>query len=207
LLESAQHPAWLALWRTAFWRNARQRYVQLATVSPAGLPEVRTVVLRGLSDDGTPYLFTDTRSHKYAALQKQAIAELHVYWHKTKEQFRLRGNVILADDTHPADDVWQAYRQKMWDKLNNDGRALLLGPAPATSLMDLAEDLPDADTNVEALGKLYSGLETQQPNPPANFTLVAVQPTHVDYLKLGRPQIRAHYELKDNMWQGGEVVP
>ncbi|MEM6429159.1 MAG: pyridoxamine 5'-phosphate oxidase family protein [Deinococcota bacterium] len=207
MTESSQQPAWLALWRTAYLRNARQRYVQLATTSPEGLPEVRTVVLRGLADDGTPYLFTDTRSHKYAALEQQAVAELHVYWPKTKEQFRVRGEVILADETHPADDVWQAYRQEMWDKLNHDGRALLLGPAPATPLMDIRMTLPEADDDVTALNTLYDGLETQHPKPPANFALVAVQPTYVDYLKLGRPQVRARYVYRDDIWQGGEVVP
>ncbi|MEM7737036.1 MAG: pyridoxamine 5'-phosphate oxidase family protein [Deinococcota bacterium] len=207
MTESSQYPAWLPLWRTAFLRNARQRYVQLATVSPEGLPEVRTVVLRGLADDGAPYLFTDARAHKYTSLEQQATAELHVYWSKTKEQFRLQGSIILADAVHLASDVWQACRQKMWDKLNHDGRALLLGPAPATPLADLIEDLPSADSDVEALGKLYDRLETHQTTPPATFALIAVQPARVDYLKLGRPQIRARYELEADTWQGGEVVP
>jgi len=185
---------WLRLWKTALARNKRERYVQIATVSPEGLPQVRTVVLRGTGGAGEPYFFTDTRSEKATALAKQPHAELHVYWSKTKEQFRLRGEAIF---TVKQDNDWQTRRRELWHAQREQARQLLLGAAPGTPIEDIDSDLE----------RHYASLDTSQKDPPDNFALVVIQPQHVDYLKLTNPQVRQQFQLTEAGWQGGQVVP
>jgi PPOX class probable FMN-dependent enzyme len=185
---------WLSLWRTALARNRRERYVQIATVSPEGLPQVRTVVLRGTGEAGEPYFYTDTRSQKAAALAEHPQAELHVYWSKTKEQFRVRGEVTF---TVQQDNDWQAWRRELWHAQRDEARQLLLGAAPGTPVADLDSDLEHH----------YASLDTSQKDPPDTFALVVIQPTWVDYLKLGQPQVRQQFHLTEAGWHGGQVVP
>lgn len=189
---------WLSLWKAALARNKRERYVQIATVSPEGLPQVRTVVLRGTGEAGEPYFYTDTRSEKAAALAEHPQAELHVYWSKSKEQFRLRGEVTF---TVQQANVWQARRRELWHAQRDEARQLLLGTAPGTPVADLDSDLEHH----------YASLDTNQKNPPDTFALVVIHPTRVDYLKLGQPQVRQKFHLTktgiETGWHGGQVVP
>lgn len=185
---------WLGLWRAALTRNKRERYVQVATVSPDGLPQVRTVVLRGTANAGEPYFYTDTRSQKAAALAEHPLAELHVYWSKTKEQFRVRGTVTF---TVQQDNDWQARRRELWHAQREQARQLLLGAPPSTPLEQLDSDLEQH----------YASLDTSQKEPPNTFALVAITPSWVDYLKLAQPQVRQQYHLTEAGWQGGQVVP
>ena len=195
-------PPWLSLWRAALLRNKRERYVQVATVSPDGLPQVRTVVLRGTGHMGEPYFYTDTRSAKAAALAERPQAELHVYWSKTKEQFRLRGEVTFTVDQ---DNDWQARRRDLWHTQREQARQLLLGAPPATPLENLDSDLDSGlDSDLE---QHYASLDTSQNDPPDTFALVAITPSWVDYLKLAQPQLRQQYHLTAAGWQGGQVVP
>jgi PPOX class probable FMN-dependent enzyme len=184
---------WLSLWRTALARNKRERYVQIATVSATGLPQVRTVVLRGTNDAGEPYFYTDTRSDKATAIAANPVAELHVYWSKTKEQFRLRGEVTF---TVTQVNDWQTRRRELWHAQREHARQLLLGAAPGTPLTALDSDLEQH----------YASLDTQQHDPPDTFALVAISPNWVDYLKLAQPQVRKQYQLTAAGWQGGQVV-
>lgn len=185
---------WLSLWRAALARNQRERYVQIATVAADGLPQVRTVVLRGTADAGEPYFYTDTRSAKAAALANNPVAELHVYWSKTKEQFRLRGEVTVT--VEQAND-WQARRRQLWHAQREPARQLLLGAPPGTPLADVDGDLEQH----------YAALDTQQHDPPDTFAVVVITPNWVDYLKLASPQVRQQYQLTETGWQGGHVVP
>ena len=50
--------------------------LQVATVSPEGLPSVRSVYLRGLSEDGTVWFFTDARSEKVGELEATSTSRL-----------------------------------------------------------------------------------------------------------------------------------
>lgn len=207
-------PPWLSLWRAALLRNKRERYVQVATVSPDGLPQVRTVVLRGTGHMGEPYFYTDTRSEKAAALAERPQAELHVYWSKTKEQFRLRGKVMFTvsqdtsgqdnarqdnaqQDNAQQDNTWQNRRRELWHAQREPARQLLLGAPPGTPLADLEGDLEQH----------YASLDTSQSDPPDTFALVAITPNWLDYLKLAQPQLRQQYYLTEAGWQGGQVVP
>ena len=179
-------PPWLPYWRTAFHKN-KDRFVQLATVSPDGLPEVRTVVLRGLADEtGLPYFFSDARSAKYRALRAGSPMSLHTWWKPTSEQFRLRGAVQrVQSGDHP----WGQRRQELWWSQGEANRRLFLRQPPGTPVEETPTDVED------------------QTKPPEHFALMILHPEYVDYLKLGDPQERFIWWLENGEWQGGQVVP
>lgn len=179
-------PPWLSLWRTAFHKN-KDRLVQVATVSPDGLPEVRTVVLRGLADEtGFPYFFSDARSAKYRALAAGSQLSLQTWWGETSEQFRLRGEVeSVQREDHP----WGARRQELWWSQGEENRRLFLRQPPGTPVEETPTEVDD------------------QTKPPEHFTLMILSLLHVDYLKLGDPQERFIWRLEDDAWHGGQVVP
>ena len=180
---------WLPLLQRALEENSSDRAVQVATVSPSGEPEVRTVILRGLSDEGEPYFFTDARAAKVRAVGLKL--ELCTWWDDTQEQFRLRGPVELITSGASA---WGERRQELWEHQGKEGRKLFLGAAPGTPL----EKVSESDKAVEPK-------ENQE--PPETFVLMVVKPERVDYLKLGEEQERRVWRLEGDAWWGGPVVP
>jgi pyridoxamine 5'-phosphate oxidase len=177
---------WLPLFLTVYHRNRRDRAVQVATVSPKGLPEVRTVILRGVSPAGEPYFFSDSRSLKLAALEKNPTLELCCWWSKTSEQFRLRGKVTLITT---AEGDWGKRRQELWLSQGEDNRALFLGAAPGSPLVRPKERIADEKT------------------APEQFVLLVLNVHEVDYLRLARPHERKKFWLRDDTWYTAEVTP
>ena len=91
------------LFRT--WRREAEAHEQiryagamcLATVSPAGWPEGRIVLLHGADERG--FLFaTDRRSAKGRALEAYSRAALTWYWEPLERQVRAQGRVEPASD-------------------------------------------------------------------------------------------------------------
>jgi len=179
---------WLPLWRTAL-QNNRGRFVQVATVSPDGLPEVRTVVLRGLTEAGEPYFHTDARSAKCRALAAGSKLELHAWWDGTREQFRLRCPAQLIGE---GEGKWDGLRQKLWKDQGAEGRRLFLRGVPGAPLATPTEFVDSVEDRA---------------TPPEHFVLVLLSPTHVDYLKLDEPHERRIWRLEAGTWRGGAVIP
>jgi len=77
-------------------------YVQLATVTPEGLPRCRTVVFRGwlsrAGDDNVRAMkmITDGRSTKVAHVAASPAAELVWWFSKSSEQYRVAGELQLV---------------------------------------------------------------------------------------------------------------
>ncbi len=65
----------------------------LATVSPQGRPEARTVLLKGYGSQGLRF-FTSTTSAKGAALAARPVAALVFPWHPIERQVRVSGGVL-----------------------------------------------------------------------------------------------------------------
>ena len=186
-------PPWLPLLQSALEENQNNRAVQVATVSPSGEPEVRTVILRGLSEAGEPYFFTDARAAKVRAVEAEtgevAGLELCAWWNATQEQFRLRGPVTLVtNDSSP----WGERRRELWARRGEKSRQSFLDAAPGTPL----EEASKSDKS-----------EKDQEEPPETFVLMVVKPERVDYLKLGEEQERRVWRLEGGVWRGGPVVP
>lgn len=73
----------------------------LASVDANGLPDVRMVLLNGLSKDGFVF-FTNTQSAKGDQLAAQPTAALLFHWKSMRRQVRVRGAVTPVTD-HEAD--------------------------------------------------------------------------------------------------------
>ena len=87
---------WQRLTRGVADRRAAARHPAFATVSPDGLPEARTVVLRGASrSDGTVEVHTDGGSDKIASLKANPHAQLMIWDEKPKLQIRLSTRVTI----------------------------------------------------------------------------------------------------------------
>ncbi len=192
----------LAPWRSplssAIHRNRSKphsRYFQLATVTPEGYPANRTVVFRGFLDDEQNRLktITDSRSAKIQDIEYKSLAEVCWYFTKTREQFRITGNLQLVTVTD-ADDSLQQARKTTWQNLSDSARSQFAWPNPAQPAADKSAfevDPPDADTSLD------------------NFCLLLLTPQKIDHLQLSsKPQQRCWYILQsDQSWTTEPVNP
>ncbi|MEM8721484.1 MAG: Npun_F5749 family FMN-dependent PPOX-type flavoprotein [Cyanobacteria bacterium P01_G01_bin.39] len=189
---------WRSLLSSAIHRNRSQphaRYFQLATVTPQGYPANRTVVFRGFDNDqdNSLKIITDARSSKIQDIEYQSQAEICWYFTKTREQFRLAGNLLLVTDTVEEHHLQQA-RQKTWQQISDSARSQFAWPDPAQPAADQsAFEVATPDAN----------------NPLANFCLLLLTPHKVDHLQLrGNPQQRCFYLLQtDQTWTTQLVNP
>ncbi|MEL7008161.1 MAG: Npun_F5749 family FMN-dependent PPOX-type flavoprotein, partial [Cyanobacteria bacterium J06588_4] len=134
----------LAPWRSplssAIHRNRSKpysRYFQLATVTPDGYPANRTVVFRGFLDDEQNRLkiITDTRSAKIQDIEHQAASEICWYFTKTREQFRISGQLTLVTAQESDRNLQQA-RKVTWHNLSDSARSQFAWPDPAQPAAD-----------------------------------------------------------------------
>lgn len=181
----------IAPWRSVlaralhYHREPHARYVQLATVSPRGLPHNRTIVFRGfLRDTDKLQFITDGRSPKVADIRSTPYGEVCWYFPKTREQFRLAGKLDLIDHDHPD-------RQSLWQQLSPKSRAQFFWAEPGA---------PRSQEDFLA--------ESHDQSPPANFYLLLLDPTRLDHLNLrGTPQDRTLYNYSGGSWQISAVNP
>lgn len=186
---------WLAAWRAAFADDARSRLAQVATVAGSGEPEVRNVVLRGLSADGAPYFAADRRSAKVRSVRAGSLAELCLWWPDPGTQVRLRGPVSVIGGGEAG---WSEVRRDVWGALRGTERDGFTGPAPGTPL-------PVAGAAERAAGVRDAASAATAPHP--NFTLLVLTPLRFDRLVLGEPHARTVYTWSGTGWNGGAVAP
>lgn len=191
----------LAPWRSplasAIHRNRSQpfsRYLQLATVTPEGYPTNRTVVFRGFLDDELNRLkiITDARSAKIRDIKDRPLAEACWYFTKTREQFRIAGELYLVTAEETNSELQQA-RHHTWHDLSDSARSQFAWPEPAKPVVnDAMFDVQTPDENA----------------PLDNFCLLLLTPTKVDRLQLKTsPQQRCLYFLQDRNWTTQQVNP
>ncbi len=175
---------WRSLLARALHKNRSlpyARYFQLATVRANGLPANRTVVFRGFLDDTNQLkIITDSRSQKADQIQNQSWGEACWYFPKTREQFRLAGQLTLVEADHP-DQALKNARQTTWQDISDAARVQFAWPDPGKARIedDAAFSPPSPDP--------------EQPLP--NFCLLLLEPVEVDHLELrGDPQTRSLYQ-------------
>ncbi len=76
------------------------RYCHLSTLSEE-YPETRMVVNRKVDQDLTVFVFTDSRTAKVQQLQQNNKASMVFYHPKKRMQIRMKGTVVLINETHP----------------------------------------------------------------------------------------------------------
>lgn len=180
----------LAPWRSplarAIHRNRAvpfSRYFQLATVQPDGNPANRTVVFRGfLADTNWLMMVSDRRSEKNEQISHNANVAVCWYFTKTREQFRLSGQITAVTADTPNEDLATA-REQIWQKLSDSARTQFTWPQPKS---------PRSETDA-----FNSSADSQ--NPPSPFSLLLLDIHYVDHLELrGDPQNRCIYHKKDS---------
>ena len=190
-------------WRTSIARALRRnsslpnaRYVQLATVDRDRRPKNRTIVFRGwLEPDSQLKFVTDMRSQKAIDLQSGLSdwAEICWYFPKTREQFRLSGQLMLVTVNSDTDRYCKA-RQEAWQQLSDSGRIQF----------DWAT--PGADRSADP--QTFNPPQPDARQPLDNFCLLLLMPSAVDHLDLrGEPQNRYYYELVADRWVMRSVNP
>jgi pyridoxamine 5'-phosphate oxidase len=186
-------PPWRSIISGALHRNRSlpaSRYLQLATVNQQNRPANRTVVFRGWRDPESQLQFvTDARSAKATEISHNPWAEACWYFSKTREQFRITGELQLIDIHSP---IYQPERQAAWEKMSDAGKVQFYWPQPGA---DRIED-EFAEAEITAA-------------PPTDFCLLLLSPTMVDRLELrGNPQTRSRYCLLANQqWSIESINP
>lgn len=177
---------WRQPFEAALLRNAPQRELQVATVSPEGVPAVRTVTLRGMSAEGFPWFFTDTRTRKADHLRENPRVALHAWFPASREQFRLSGRALLQG-TH-AEGPWVELRQQAWAQLGEVDRLGFVRAPPGSPLV--------------------TPLVTEAPAlAPPEFLLVAVEVTAADWLAMGPPPTRVGFRRLGSAWVQQALTP
>ena len=190
----------LATWRSplahALHRNrslAYARYLQLATVRVDQRPANRTIVFRGFLDGTNQLQFvTDARNDKAEQIDHLPWGEACWYFPKTREQFRLAGELCLvrAEQTDP--DLQKA-RQAAWQSLSDAARTQFAWADPGKPKVDqegFKVPVPDATL------------------PLPHFCLLLLDPHEVDHLELrGDPQNRWLHQRDDSDWSVQAINP
>jgi pyridoxamine 5'-phosphate oxidase len=78
----------------------------VATVDEGGLPDARTVLLKGMDADGLTF-FTNLTSTKAQQLSRTPFASAVLLWHPMYRQVRVRGPVTRVS---AAEDFWGGFR-------------------------------------------------------------------------------------------------
>ncbi len=178
---------WLDALRTDLDRELGHapRVATLATVDGQSA-EARSVVVRGLADDGSLTFTSDARSDKNAQLRANPSATLLFWLAQCKRQYRLAGAAAVL----PADD---ARRAAQWADLSDGARALFLWPPAGRPRVD-GESFPPkvaADALV-----------------PPSFEVLVLTPTRVETLDLAQvPHLRRRWLRQPDGWTVTTVNP
>lgn len=190
--QSPTHSETLAPWRTplsrAIHRNRSvpfSRYLQLATLKPDGTPANRTVVFRGFFAQTNQLMFiSDHRSQKTQEIIHNPNTEVCWYFTKTREQFRLSGQItLITANTQPA--TLLNARQQIWQNISAKAKLQFAWPCPKAKRTDddAAFNPPPPDNQT----------------PPPSFCLLLLTVHNVDHLALqGEPQNRHLYSKVKN---------
>lgn len=142
-----------------------------------GNPKQRMVVFRAICDN-TISIYTDIRTPKVAQLLVNPNASVLLYDPKKMKQIQLLGTVVVE----------KQYDASVWNSISPKAQK------DYTTL--LAPGSPIADP-----GKVDYG-------ESINFCILKFTFTKIDYLDINRPyHTRAVFDLANNSWQGGYVVP
>ena len=170
---------WTRLVRGVGDRHAPARHPTLATVTPGGLPDLRTVVLRAAeSGAGTLDIHTDLRSAKVAALRHCPQVALHVWDASAQLQTRIAATVdILTGAT--VDTLWARVPQTSQAGYGTQ-------PEPGTPIAHALDYAKTPD--------------------PASFAVLRCTVHSIDALHLGLRHRRARFDRSDN-WHGQWLSP
>ena len=170
---------WARLTRGVHDRHAPARHPTLATVTPEGRPQARTVVLRAADKAaGTLDIHTDLRSAKVRDLRVTPFAALHVWDTSANLQLRLEAQVTLLTGPDAA---------TIWAGIPTASR-LSYGSTPAPGQ------------------PIAQALDYTKTSDATSFVVLRLQISTVDALHLGPNYRRARFD-QQNEWSGAWLAP
>jgi hypothetical protein len=167
------------------------KVMQVATIGLDGSPDVRTVLLRGVSEPENLLTFhTDLRSPKVAELSRDPRIALVGVDTVQNLQIRVFGESRVVRDGQARLDAWRTspdhdlivYRTKL---------------APGTPMSQAGDEFDEAPHDIDPA----EGLQ--------HFCVVEVRPARLDWLDLSnadRPQ-RARYVRRGDIWVHNWIAP
>lgn len=179
-LDTLLDHAWQRLTRGVHDRHAPSRHPTLATVSPEGLPQARTVVLRGA--DRSHYrltIYTNLYSAKVVDLRRTPVAALHVWDIGSSLQIRLLADVTIITGVDAA---------AAWSAL------------PERSLRAYCSDHPPGKP-------IDSALAYEQTPDPQAFAILRLEVQQMELLHLGIQHHRRALFTRDDDWAGHWLIP
>ena len=162
---------WLTALRSDLDADHGGRIATLATVDGIR-PQARSVVVRGLGDDGSITITSDGRSAKNAQLRANPAATVLFWMAKVKRQYRLPGAVAILATADPR-------RAAQWAAMGDAARALFAWPSPGQPRDDAAPFPPAVPATAPM---------------PASFEVLVLTPAEVETLDLGQtPHLRRRW--------------
>ncbi|MBF7072905.1 pyridoxamine 5'-phosphate oxidase [Glaciecola sp. MH2013] len=189
--------------------QAQSKYYQVASCSVSGKPSNRTMVFRGFAN-GTDNLLsvTDKRSKKISDWTNDRFSnkqyEICWYFAKTREQYRIAGELTLVDKS-VTEVEYQKLLEQSWANLSENAQSSFFAEAPGTPF---AETKPSQDNQRNDVRTASIDSKTDKNISEKterfisdNFVLVIFRPYEVDYLNLREtPHLRVSSALSDN-WE------
>ena len=170
---------WARLLRGVRDRRAPTRHPTMATVTPDGRPQARTVVLRAADKQASRLeVHTDLYSTKVIELIATPFASLHVWDTTAHLQIRLDADVTILKGEEVAE---------IWTRVPEASRSSY-GSSPAPG-----QPIPEA-------------LAYHKAPDPASFAVLQLSVQTIDALHLGQRHRRARFERSAN-WEGVWLSP
>ncbi|WP_321782683.1 pyridoxamine 5'-phosphate oxidase family protein [Paraburkholderia sp. J94] len=165
------------------------KVMQAATIALDGSPNVRTVVLRRVSEaDNVIAFYTDLRSPKIAELRRQPRIAMAGVDAVRNVQIRVSGEARIVDDGAALRAAWDASREQSLIVY----RTVIAPGTPIAQPRDAFDDSLDAaDVGFE------------------NFCVVEVRPDAMDWLDLSAADghQRARFVRAGNAWSASWIAP
>jgi pyridoxamine 5'-phosphate oxidase len=171
---------------------AEPNAMTLATVTAAGKPSARIVLLKAFDERGFVF-YTNYNSQKGVELQAQPFAALVFLWHDLERQIRIEGKIELVSE---AESTAYFHSRPVSSQLG----------AWASEQSNLIADRAVLEDRLHQLEQEY--LDRSIPKPP-HWGGIRVIPQEIEFWQ-GRPSRlhdRLRYQLVDGIWQIARLAP
>ncbi|KAF9654094.1 hypothetical protein BDM02DRAFT_3125046 [Thelephora ganbajun] len=224
-------PRWFTALSKLFQEYPQANVTQLATIDKT-VPRVRSCIIRELiSPEGNEHLpiiltTTDIRTPKVEQILANDTAQVNWWIESSMDQFRLTGKVTLVPEPanrvfHSAGNIgferlsaggfdWEVKRVQVFDSLSGHMRASWCRPIPGSPMKGgYGEAKKWPETIPTTTGVTNEREKKLVEQALGNFALILIEPTHVDWVRLGvMPDQRTFFHRGDDeSWTETIVVP
>ncbi len=164
----------------------------LATVSPEGQPRARTMLLKGVDEEGFVF-YTNCRSAKARDLEANPRASLCFLWRELERQVRVEGTVVHVP--HEESDAYFATRPR--------GSQIGAWASPQSEVIPDREAL---DARARDLDEEHRGRDVPRPPHWGGYRLL---PATIEFWQGRRDRLhdRLRYRLEGDQWVLERLAP